>query len=84
MREVKKVRLKLYDKNAALMSLARVMRWIGEKDGAGLSEVERLRAMTPEQRAADAAELARRVHERLAQLASEPEVLDLESEAVKN
>ena len=51
---VKRVRFKLADKRAALMDLAKLFGWVIEKREDVTKLEERLRAMTPEQREAEA------------------------------
>lgn len=75
---IKRVRFKLYDKNAALMNLAKVMGWIVERSESTLRLEDRLAQMSPEERERDAAELAAKVRARLEedrarQIEAEPE-----------
>ena len=64
-REVKKIKLQLHPKIHAAMGIARMFGWVVQKHEDVSPLEERLRAMTPEQRAADADELHRKVRQML-------------------
>jgi len=64
-REVRRVKFQLHDKVPAGMAIAKLFGWIVERREDVNKLEERLRAMTPEQRAADAEELHRKVRQML-------------------
>ena len=64
-RPIKRVRLKLYDKRAALMDIAKLFGWVIHKTEDVSRLEERLAQMSPEQRRQDAADIYRKARDRL-------------------
>jgi phage terminase small subunit len=64
---VRRTRIKLYNRNAALMNVARMFGWVIERQEDTKSLEARLRQMTPEQRRQHADDLAAQIQRRLAE-----------------
>lgn len=79
-REVEKVRLVLHDKVPAHVTLARLFGWLLDpaREAPPSPYEQRLRQMTPEQRAEEGAKLIDRARQRLLEYAQETEATDLE------